>query len=126
MQGEVQAGVFAARALSDAEAISQSTKQKKRHRFRHEKRKTVGSIEYLERYEKALPRGKGFGEEGVPAQPSPPVRAHLLQSSKGRRSLSGSPRTQQREYNENLYHGNGGNSPQTDPKIGAFAMLKRK
>ena len=70
--------------------------------------------------------GECVGEEGVSAQPSSSFRAHLLQSAKGCGKACGYLGALKCEYDEDLYHGNGGNSPQADRKIGAFAMLKRK
>lgn len=70
--------------------------------------------------------GERVEQKGLSAQPPSSFRTHLLQSAKGCGKACGYLGALKCEYDEDLYHGNGGNSPQTDRKIGTASVLKRK
>ena len=85
----MQTGILAEAALPDFEAVYQGAKNKKRSRFRDEKRSSAGSVKYLVGHEKTMQDGECVGEESFSAQSPPPFRTHLLYDTKGRSATCG-------------------------------------
>ena len=67
---------------------------------------------------------RGGGEQGISPQSAASVRPGVLRAGEGYRPAGGYPGAQQREYYENLYHGERGKPPAAAGEIAAAAIKR--